>query len=65
MISLCPSCSNIDMEHLESLVDASLIEETCLGLCGANFDKSIAYVKGQWIEVDTEEEFFETLKAML
>lgn len=65
MIKVCPSCSNVDIERLESMVPTSQIEETCLGLCGANFDQAIAYVNGEWIEADDEEEVFKAVEKWL
>lgn len=58
MVKVCPSCSNVSIDELADLFGTQNIEETCLGICGTNSEQSIAYVNGEWIETDSEADFF-------
>jgi uncharacterized protein YuzB (UPF0349 family) len=62
MISVCPSCSGIDIELLEEKFGKENIEVSCIGECGGIDGMVIGYANGKYIETETEDEFIEEIK---
>lgn len=62
MISVCPSCSGIDIEILEEKFGKENIEVSCIGECGGIDGMIIGYANGRYIESETEEEFLEKIE---
>lgn len=62
MISVCPSCSGIDIELLEEKFGKENIEVSCIGECGGIDGMVIGYANGKYIETETEEEFIEEIE---
>jgi len=65
MIRVCPSCSCVDVDELEKIVPEDKLEVSCLGQCGGVEDQTIGYVNGEFVAVDSEEEFFKVVKESL
>lgn len=61
MIIVCPSCSGIEIEKLESKYGAENIEVSCIGECGGLDNLVIGYCNGKFIETNTEEEFIKKI----
>lgn len=64
MIRVCPTCSNVDVDKLEELVPDN-VEVECIGECGQHEGKSFGFINDELVIKDSEEEFFEAVKAML
>ena len=62
MISVCPTCSGIDIELLEEKFGKENIEVSCIGECGGIDGMVIGYANGKYIETETEEEFIEEIE---
>ncbi|MGL5149735.1 MAG: DUF1450 domain-containing protein [Clostridium sp.] len=62
MVTICPGCSNVDYDKLVELVGRENVECTCIGYCGGIDGDSIGFIDGEFVQVSTEEEFFEMCK---
>ncbi|GAA0086170.1 DUF1450 domain-containing protein [Clostridium sp. MB05] len=62
MISVCPTCSGIEIEKLEEKFGKDNIEVSCIGECGGRDGLIIAYANGKYIEAETEEEFIKQIE---
>jgi uncharacterized protein YuzB (UPF0349 family) len=62
MISVCPTCSGIDIELLEEKFGKENIEVSCIGECGGIDGMVIGYANGKYIETETEEEFIKEIE---
>lgn len=65
MIEVCPNCSNVNIAQLEAMVPADDFNVNCVGSCGSHPGKSVGYINGNFVEMDTEEAFMEAVKAAL
>ena len=61
MITVCPSCSGIEVEKLEEKYGKENIEASCIGECGGLDNLVIGYCNGKFIETNTEEEFIKKI----
>lgn len=61
MITVCPSCSGIDIEKLELEFGSENIEVSCIGECGGIDNLVIGYYNGKFVEADTEEAFMQKI----
>lgn len=64
MVRVCPTCSNVDVDKLEELAPDN-VEVECIGECGKHEGKSFGFINDELVIKDSEEEFFEAVKAVL
>lgn len=62
MITVCPTCSGVDIDLLENTFGKENIELTCISECGGMYELVIGYKNGKFIEAESEEEFINKLK---
>ena len=66
MIVMCPGCSGIDPELVKKEFKDEKIVFGCIGECGGRMDESIvAMVNGEFVEANSEVEFFIKVKNIL
>ena len=57
MIKICPSCSNVNVDVLESKYGSANVDVSCIGECGMNEGQSFGYVFEKWVIQDEEDAF--------
>ena len=64
MVRVCSACSNVDVNKLEEVAPDN-VAVLCIGECGKHEGKSFGFINDELVIKDSEEEFFEAVKAML
>ena len=65
MVRICECCSNVNVEHLKSVVPSDQLEVTCIGECSAYEDKSYGFIGDDLVVSNTEQDFLEVVKSRL
>lgn len=64
-VKVCDKCSNVSIDLLKSIVPEDQLKIHCLGHCEGHDGKFFGIIKGELIIEDTEESFFEQVKAQI
>lgn len=65
MIEVCPNCSNVNITTLETMVGSDKVTLNCVGSCGSHPGKSVGYIRGEFVEHDSEEAFVQAVQSAL
>lgn len=64
MISVCPECSGIDIDRLESEFGKENIDYRCIGECGGRDGIVLGYTKRTFIQAENDEDFIKIAKSL-
>lgn len=65
MVRVCENCSGVDTDKLAAIVPTGQLTIECIGECGQHQGSSFGFINDELVIKDTEEEFFDTVKASL
>lgn len=65
MVRVCPSCSRVDVEKLQELLQDMDLQVECIGECGQHEDQSFGYINDELVIKDSEEEFLAAVRRHL
>lgn len=62
MVKICKCCSNINVEQLMEVVDASEIEFGCIDHCGEHSDKVFGIINEELVVEESQDAFIARMK---
>ncbi len=65
MVRVCPSCSHVDVEKLQDMLQELDLQVECIGECGQHEDQSFGYINDELVIKDSEEEFLDVVRRNL